>query len=313
MSKLEFDYLTLDEAAEWLSRTLTEPGITRVQVLRLVLSGRLTLSVYFPNGAYARAGRLVRHGEAPQQSGHSIALDGGDVLLLDDEVRMLHDRGLYDLPMVGAERLHVERLYEKESGGPAVKLTPIYGAFITRGEQWFELQESWAQRVAAGRASGFEIFLFAEAAKARWAARHGRLGVDDAVAWSTDTWLQKIIRSQSRPSCHTMRFPAGELPGDRVLVVRSEALRELHAGLTAPSASKSATTRRGNTTDWLLVGMAKAGWGWDSAALKSPEISRIASDLKNFDVPVSEDTLRDRLKEAAENVLGLPRRRGRGR
>lgn len=66
---------------------------------------------------------------------------------------------------------------------------------------------------------------------------------------------------------------------------------------------KPLTTKERNTLLRLVIGMAVAGYGYDSTATKSPIPKQIADDLSGCGISVSDDTVRNYLKEAASAFL----------
>lgn len=50
----------------------------------------------------------------------------------------------------------------------------------------------------------------------------------------------------------------------------------------------------------MIVGMAKGGYGYNPAALRSPVVPDMVRDLDEAGIPLSENTIRARLKEAYE-------------
>lgn len=60
-----------------------------------------------------------------------LDLDMKKFINLDDNVVSIN--GIWDLPMIGAELLHIEDLYQKDTGGPKVKFTKNQGLFLKRG------------------------------------------------------------------------------------------------------------------------------------------------------------------------------------
>jgi hypothetical protein len=142
-------WLTVSEAARHLSIVFGEK-VAKADVLRLALDGHLKLSVNFVNHARARCGKVVPIEEArfhefppdvakglPLPPGHEgkplmvlqgININGKEVLELDKEIKTLD--GVYDLPMIGAEALDVEHEYQQLTGGPAVTLSNLEGAFV---------------------------------------------------------------------------------------------------------------------------------------------------------------------------------------
>lgn len=212
-------WLTIPEAARYLALIFGE-DVVEADVLRLGLDGHLRLSVRFVNFAYA-----VRHRErTPAEAAESMALinelaervrisrqtgspkppprppstpaqrplaaataDEGDrnIVTLRDEV--------YDLPMIGGERLDVEHEYERQTGGPEITLINIDGTFVDAEDGTrFSLRD---------RLPAETLHIAAGSKKV-------------PVEW----------------------YPAGGLPENSVLVVRSAALHALETRVSEASA-----------------------------------------------------------------------------
>lgn len=185
------EWLTLPEAARHLSLMLDD-SVSEGDVLRLGLDGHLKLSVNLVNHAVARAGKIIPLSEAKYVPGIPVAghepyfvllamkLNDRECLVFDK-----HDKsitGTWDLPMLGAERLDVEHKYQAITGGPAVTLMNLEGAFVASQDgQVFQLQET-------------------------------------------------LEAKGGRPR---QRYPAGSLPEDSVLVVRTQALRDFEDKVSA--------------------------------------------------------------------------------
>ena len=160
------EWLTVADTARHLSIVFSEE-VSEGDVLRLALDGRLRLSAYFVNHANARCGKVVGEEEVEwyenplefseseilpgifdEMKGKpililkSLSLDGERFLNLSDKVRTI--RGVWDLPMIGGERHDVEHEYQNLTGGPAVSLLSLDGAFV-EGEDGSicQLQESY--------------------------------------------------------------------------------------------------------------------------------------------------------------------------
>lgn len=209
------EWLTLADAARHLGIVFGEE-VTEADVLHLALYGRLRLSIYFVNRATARCGKLVPIDEAeckevPSLNGTGmVRLYGGPTLFsegreshvvkLETTVRTL--AGVYDLPMIGGERLDIEHRYQNLTGGPAVTLQTLDGAFV-----------------------------------------EGRDGL--------------LCQLQEEGK----NYPAGGLPDDAILVVRTDALREFEqsiSGATTP-------TGRGHVSDMLATLNQAAARFWGNA------------------------------------------------
>lgn len=166
MSKLlKFkNWLHLPEAAQHLSIMAGE-AVTVPDVLRLALDGYLTLSVNLVNVAYAKTGTIKEAGEAgyvefpadlsaatkakspDEYKGEMTRLCMGIPLegttkVIDLEDAVVPIKGVFDLPMVGGDRLHVEHCFQALTGGPAVTGVSFDGAFLEGADGLlFQLQE----------------------------------------------------------------------------------------------------------------------------------------------------------------------------
>ena len=149
------EWLAIPEAAASLSSDLGQ-NVTEDEILRLGLEGRLRLSVRFLNHVHGRLLRRVPRDDAEVRRtthvGELVTEKRGDydfseteVLLYIDPDKVLLRDGLWDLPMFGNERAHVENRCQTLTGGPTV--TPLelggsdrLGAFVTRPDgTWFQL------------------------------------------------------------------------------------------------------------------------------------------------------------------------------
>lgn len=157
-------WLTMPETANHLSIIFGEK-VVEADVLRLGLEGHLKLSVNFVNKAKARQGTVVSYeyvewqkpslrleeainaikrkkGLEPSQKEtlqfdsnmtnvkvlKSLKIDDERFLNLEENVTFI--QGVWDLPMIGNERLDVEHEYQQLTGGPEVTLTCLDGTFV---------------------------------------------------------------------------------------------------------------------------------------------------------------------------------------
>lgn len=115
-------YLTIDDAARYLSKSLEEP-VTIADIYELALDNELTVSVRIINQAFAVAGQYIDGqcdennqlevdtnlltGE-PLDTPYSISLD--EALQVEEDKWLVFDKtinaieGLWDLAMIGLER-----------------------------------------------------------------------------------------------------------------------------------------------------------------------------------------------------------------
>lgn len=222
-------WLTVPEAARHLSIIFGEE-VGKADVLRLALDGNLKLSVNFVNYADARIGQAIPIGQArmwvcsysgddskgplnylaevyltdelPDEikkglQDKSMFLYPQGIVCRDDQVIILEEKihtlsGVYDLLMLGNERLDVEYQYQQLTGGPEVTLICIDGAFVEREDgKICQLQESF-----------------------------------------NEGYIRSCKEKKNRPYNHPDNFfPAGGLPDDSVLVVRISALTDLQERL----------------------------------------------------------------------------------
>lgn len=291
MSKLlKFkDWLNLQDAAQHLSIMAGEK-VTVPDVLRLALDGHLTLSVNIVNAVYARPGTIkeaseARHVDMPidlsaavkakapgeYQGGWQKLCMGiplaGTTKVIDLEKGVVRLRGVYDIPMIGGDRLDVEHEFQMLTDGPRVDMQSLDGAFLEGdNEVLLQLQEH------------FEDNEF-----------HDK-------------------KSLKKPWSHPDNFyPAGGLPDDAVLVVRTDSLMEMRERLleqdeAATTANDGVSTRERNTLLKMVLGMAIGGYGFAPEAARSEVPGEIAGDLQKQGLDVSDDTVRKYLKEATQAV-----------
>jgi hypothetical protein len=131
-------WLTLPEAAKHLSGVCGEE-VTEADILRLALERHLKISVNLVNRAHVKPGKvihfddeklisLLEQGIYPDELTWTVSLFSDEPRLLnlkiakgkylktEDTVGIIE--GVWDLPMIGGERIYVERLYHLLTGGP---------------------------------------------------------------------------------------------------------------------------------------------------------------------------------------------------
>lgn len=193
-------WVTIAEAATHISGILNE-NVSESDVLQFALNSQLRLSVNFVNHTKARCGIIVGAKDVTWKEMPALTLgdgDGGTVristelqidedhfLRLDDRVVTL--TGVWDLPLIGNDRIEVERQIQDLIGGPEVELISLLGTFVSSMHgRTCQLQDN------------FET--------------HGL-----------------CTTKQDQNKFERTYFPAGGLPDDGMLVVRTEALLEFIA------------------------------------------------------------------------------------
>ncbi len=311
------EWLTIPDAAKHLSIVFDE-DVSEADVLRLALDGQLQLSVYFVNQAIARRGKTVPLSEAKKTPGIPLGLDGKPfepdevirglrifikhpdgrmeekVAQFDEEVVSID--GVWDLPMFGGERLDIEHKYQILINGVEVTLVNIDGTYVKdlEGEIW-ELQSS------------FDENEYQEGSLAQLEKLKTRIADENIEESEAKRLLDQhkearksfLEKKRSRPAQENY-YPAGGLPEDSVLVIRTEALRNLErkaAEATEQGTEKKLSTTERNTLLTLIGVMAKDCYGNDLSKpyVTAKEIQKAAEELR---IRISNDTIANKLKEA---------------
>lgn len=216
-------WLTLSEAGRHLTVLFGEP-VSEADVLRLALDGHITLSVQFVNHTTARIGTIVPLAEAEVEIIPGLLGDGPfefrKVLQLnDEEVLTLSDRvetlaGIWDLAMLGAERIDVEHRYQVLTGGPAVDLVCLDGPLV-KGEDgvFAQLASPFVQKP--------------EGPPPRWHPDRNH---------------------------HSRYYPAAGLPDDCVLVLTTKNLEAFSAALSGDAPKQRPLETRERTTLLVIIG-----------------------------------------------------------
>lgn len=298
------EWLTVVDAARHLSIVFGEE-VTEADVLRFALDGRLRLSVNFVNRAECRTGRIVPIGEAhykelPDISGNgTVRIYGGPVLTtgevqthvleLEKDIAELH--GLYDLPMIGSEKLDVEHRYQILTGGPAITLQGYDGALV-EGMNGLLCQLQYRYKERERR----ELFN-AEREKVHEYVAKNNIKFDEAAKMMTEV----VDDKRHKPTY----YPRDSLPEDSVIVVRTAALADFEQSVNGTSEvmEKPLSTKERDTLLKLVIGMAMKGYCHSPSAAKNNAPKEISDDLAALGISVSDDTVRKYLKQAADTVL----------
>lgn len=260
------EWLLVPEAAQYLSMLFNEE-VKDTDVLRLALDKHLTLSVDFVNHTYVRRGKIVPLDEAewyppgffskmPGASKEfedkpilkSLCIDENRFIKLDEKVSKIE--GVWDLSMLGTERLDIEHEFQMLTGGPEVTLQGLDGAFIQRDNVICQLQESFDQNEYQ---SGSEAQL--EKIKEHIASNNiGEEKAKELLEKHKEKREEYLKRRRERDHSHDY-YPAGGLPRDSVLVVRTQALIDLQERLSQADADKATSLdSRAETTYLNIIG-----------------------------------------------------------
>ena len=160
------EWVTIPDAARYLAQIMNGT-VSEADVLQMALDGHLKLSVDFPNRAKARLGRVIPYSDVPHRELPSLDGEGtfkyADGYPLHDlkngaqlntETPFLHFSGeivsidgLWDLAMMGNERIDIEYDLQSLIGGPEVTMTNIERTFLNRTDgTWATLQAQFEDR-----------------------------------------------------------------------------------------------------------------------------------------------------------------------
>jgi hypothetical protein len=291
--------------------------VTEADVLRLALDQRLRLSIYFVNHVMVRFGRIVAYqdvewayyppevtaslpnlpdGETVDQRCYMSSIDLGGERYLNLDRRISPVRGLWDLRMVGNERIDVEARYQMLTGGPSVDSvdTQLYGIIISNREgQICQLQihidareykpESMASHKALLRHINEYAHLFAAS-------------IADSNVQSADP--EKYFEENGYP-VYCNYTPAFSVPADGVLVVRTDALRELEASISgAPASSEKLLTTTERNTLLTIIAMLCEHSGINPT--ERGAAVQIAKVTEEYGAPVTDDTVRKVISQIPE-------------
>ena len=138
-------WVTVLDAAHYLSAVWNSEPVSEADVLHMGLDGHLRLSVKLVNYTAVRPAKFLpipkeNIFEKPLANGATargfqglflpINHEGTHVVEVENKSRML--KGLFDLPMIGNEKTHIENLYHPLIGGPLTRPSETYGAFVER-------------------------------------------------------------------------------------------------------------------------------------------------------------------------------------
>ena len=312
------EWLTISEAAKHMSISFGEE-VTEADVLRVALDGHLRLSVNFVNHARARCGKPVaiedaEWGEYPAELVSTLPgmpeeakgkplrymkglnIDGERCLTLSDDVATIH--GTWDLPMIGAEALDIEHEFQMLTGGPAVTLSSLEGAFVEGLDgSLCQLQEDFdSNEHQRGSLAALEAL--------RRRIKEERLKPDEAKSLLDSHAEQRkdfLERRKGRPARENF-YPAGGLPDDAVLVVRTESLRNFEESIDE---SAQAPDRKSAPRDSSLIAtIAALLAAWPGGAV--PSGKDLEKAAQSVGLNISDDTIRKVLKAARETAPSLP-------
>ena len=329
------EWLTTYDAAKHLS-ILFDEDVSEADVLRLALDGHLTLSVNFVNHATGKIGKIIPMKEAKMyimpknlnnvkpgesikevlfnevdnlpdeiKSGledHSLflmpmgdAINDNEVIQYTNEITSIS--GIWDLPMIGSERLDVEHLYQQLTSGPEVTLTCLGGTLVTSPNgEIANIQESFDK-------NEYHQGSLAQLEKLKKFIDENNIDAEKSKSLLEQHKKDRkkfLDKKKQKPATENY-YPAGGLPDDAVLVVRTEALRKLEDTLSEKPAQQDKPLRPNERNSLLTIISAlcnKAGIDLEKRGI-SIEIAKLTEEMGT---PVSDDTVRRVLEKIPDAV-----------
>jgi hypothetical protein len=265
-------WLTVADAARHLSILFGEE-VTEADVLRLALDGQLTLSVYFVNHASGRCGPVVplqdakRHVIKMSENEWIHSIDGlaiGQDRVIEWGPRTIVLEGIWDLTMLGSERLDVEHRYQALTGGPAVDLVFLDGPIVSRDDGTYcQVREHFSNNEFAGP--------------------------------------KNLREPYDNPHNY---YPAAGLPADSVLVVRTSSLHDLEARLSEPDQKVEKPIERRERSTLLVIIAALSELAKIDVAKSSGAAVAIESQTVRMGARVAARTIENHLKLIPEALEG---------
>ena len=297
-------WLTVEDAARHLSIVFGEE-VSVADVFRLALDQELTLSVDFVNGAHGRVGLLVPINEATYEEitglsgtplrlygGPRISTDGVESHILQLEKHVARLNGVWDLPMIGGERIAVEKIYQELTGGPDATNVPMDGAFVQSADGHLcQLQDDFDDNeyCAGSRASLEKLERYIKAKRVN-STDAGKL-----LSQHKEDRKKFLEDRLSKPQTENF-YPEGGLPEDAVFVIRIGALRDLEKTVNGEldSAEKPLATRERDTLLTIIAALCKDA-GYDSSK-HAKTAGLIQNTAAGMGVAIGETTIEGHLK-----------------
>jgi hypothetical protein len=300
-------WLTLPDTARHLTLLFGE-DVTEADVLRLALDGHLRLSVNFVNSSFAMSGKTVPIAEAKYQDVR--ALDGvGTVRLYHGPVLLFNGvghvfqyestvclQGVYDLTMLGAERLDIEHEFQRMTDGPEVTSVYLNGVFVEGvGGQMFQLRQS-----SNDNEEGLGSYAKLMELKKDIADHKYEPAEAERLLSKHEEDRKKFFGKKEKKGITDGHYPTN-LPEDGVLVVRTDALRKFEQALIEEQSKpdKPLNTTERNTLLTIIAALCDHSKIDRKAHGSATQIARLT---ENLGASVSDDAVRKALNKISDAV-----------
>jgi hypothetical protein len=319
------EWLTVTETAQHLSNIFGET-VSEADVLRLALDGHLKLSVNFVNYTKAKRGKVVPYEDAewsewppelvdtipnlpdeakgkPARVLKSLNIDDERYLNLDEKVTTL--KGVWDLPMIGNERMDIEHEYQGLTGGPRVTLGTIGGTFVEEKDNLIcQLQESFDN-------NEYQCGSIAQLEEIKKNIASNNMNEKEAKERLNQHKKnrEKYLDKRKKKNPEDDYYPAGGLPHDSVLVVRTNSLTDLQKRLSSEESAKEKPLGiRAETTYLNIIGALLEVISGESPDMsKHPDFSseaKLIEHFSNFNISgLSKTTLESKFAKAKRSII----------
>lgn len=253
LTKLK-EWWVMTDAAQHLSQ-VSGMEITEAALLQFALAGHLKLSLHLVNGVTAR--KLVRVKDA---EGEEYPVDinkmfpnyplddkrrlspfvrrsgSGGARFLNLESNVTTINGVWDLPLIGGERLGVEHELHRLLSLPNVNLPDLNNVLVERhdGEMWL-LQERYGD-IESRKGSNAQL------AKMRQYIADNNIGDEEALELNNQ-YSEARKRFNARKWGVDTTYIPDWLPEDGVLVVRKKAMMEFERHIRDNESESNASTQ----------------------------------------------------------------------
>lgn len=330
------EWLTLPEAVKHIS-TLCNEEVSTADIFRLALDGKIRLSMNFVNYASVRKGKIARYseeeidaaissgkypedlnwsdigaqvlamqtgvpcGDNPPLMVTSIRIGEDLYLTLEKDVTTIS--GVWDIPLLGGDRLDIEHAYQMLTQGPEITLSNLDGAFVGSLEEGIvcQIQESNDENEYID-GSKAQLRAIEESIKEQNIEPEFAERLRKQHAEKRKVFLEK----RDKKNRSNNYYPAPGLPDDAVLVVRKKELVNFEKSLQGDTEKDSrplSTTER-NTLLIVIASLSKR-LGLDVRSRGAAgELVRMADDLG---ISLSDDTARSILKQVPDAVAARQR------
>lgn len=308
------EWLTLEEASAHISSVLGEPA-TIADLHRFSLDGHLTLSVDFVNKTYVRKGKWVKtddvefelmenvfnievHGKKLEipfsvPTNYEIRVSEDDWIALDKPVVSIE--GVWDVVMFGGGKLDIEHNYQQLTSGLEVTLVAIDGAFVQQGDAVCQLQVSFDdneyQKGSKAQEKEMESYI---------AINHVSENDAKELREKFKVDREKYLKERINKPREDDYYPAGGLPENSTLVVRTKEVTRFIQSLEDNSKPEKPLTSKERNSLLVLIGAFCKEVNIDPN--KRGVSASLVAMTEILGAPLTDDTIRKILSQVKEAV-----------